>query len=858
MIYSSSFILIEDCHVDERIESQPVLQRLAVSGRLGEPEPYDVKVLWQGATSPFAVFKCCETNPRVSQLRHALQTSGKIPLDCQASFMVHGEPLNVTQESFCGLQVFGITRPLYVFLAIDPRKTSQTLNENNQHRDTDCEHENLKNTVRQVLAKLVTLCGRHILTDVMNCMERSMQKPGLSISELEQLLHTSSRRNAQLSEWTRGEIQREIKKLSASESSGTERRIFLSYADLSMCLPKHLSPEAPNLQDSKSVHNATQDFNQLIQNLTKIHNDGLTLQVPRHELRAYASLNPIRQQSLFGQGSKVLSDLSLRGEERLASDVSSSGGYCFFIVKQVPILDILKRLDQDHVGTLKFPDLSKVLRKLHCDAGLSDSRLRTALLRFRKSGDSYDYISLVDAIVPPRSEQELAAAIENVMATIRKSLLRLSYGGSHLQSMFHQLDPSNTGYVALQDLKQAANKDLGLCLSQDQLNEIARRFDPSSCGLLPYGDFVAAVERGFDRWGDVNQLKSLILMRLHDAYFDEDLQAINTTKLFAALDCDGDGRISISDFQQALFSELKKPFKADSGSLNRLYECSLVGRTTASISDSDSKLTMQFSDLDKLIKSSPPKTVSKLQEMLREAVVARWRQGFDNLSSIFFCLTANKEERQTARARDGRVASIDHFICSESLYRGILENFGNLEIRRDEAHLLVTKSLVFPYGYQEFLDLLFPGSAPTIYEAAARIQSALKKRSLSDMVMRRCFETFDPDHSGSISKEDFINGVLSLDIGLSRLSISKLLNSGLIRQDHSLSCITYDEFIRFALQSADVHVQETTEPVKPNTVLLGIGKTCCQPHITAAGNHQASVTQNKNTSQVQAYLARPF
>ncbi|GBG33441.1 Calcium-binding protein CML19 [Hondaea fermentalgiana] len=812
--------------------------------KLGDPAHWDIKVYWEGAQSPFASLKCLTMNPKVSQLRSTLISTGKIPSETEVTFLVPGSgPLNPLQESLCGIGVFGSARPLQINMRLQGNHASRYA----QNAETQALLSNVKGEgtsleeVSSILAKLVAQCGRKVLTVLLARVEKEASGE-ITFAELKAVIEGALERlQGPTTSMLREDVVRAFGRLGADQN---ER---ISYAQLVQCLPKHLQTKSERI--SSACQEAEQDLAHLCDKLADLHRDGLHRRIARHELIQACNAST----TAHGEGPFLHPGLGVRGE------VEGNGALVTFVARHVPLYAILGESDKPKAGTLSFETLAAHLRRWECVGALEKARLRSALSRFHVSGNAYDYVGLLEHAIP-RTKEERSALLEDTLSRVQTELLRLSFAGARLQQLFAKLDPRSTGSINAQDFGAFLRHDLGIPLSSEQINQVLYRFDPEYKGKIVYGDFVAMLERGHDRWASIPALTRTISIALHNAFFDQETRSVNLARAFESLDTDGDGIVSASDLQRSLL-RFEPSVETNVPSLHRVIECLQGGSggmpAAGAPAPSSRTAGLGVTGLTKLLQSAPQRSIDQLREILRSAILATWRKGTHNLREIFVLLA-----EPAASTPSVPESEADRVMTADSLRQGAKAGL-DLQLRRDEAFRMIYEGVAKPHDYTAFIDFVFPAAAPTLHDVAARIQRALKRKSLAGIAIRRFFEIFDPSGSGAISEPDFERGVMRLGLGLSRADVSKLLASGLIRQDLHSRRISYDEFVRFALQSASSQVRDApSQGVLPPHVesQSAMSKQSLVPLPTATTAVHNTIDPATTSAQVKRYYlaSRPF
>ena len=423
------------------------------------------------------------------------------------------------------------------------------------------------------------------------------------------------------------------------------------------------------------------------------------------------------------------------------------------------VISAFKRLDENCDGSLSPQELVAGTAAMGLSLTTSEVKAIFTLADVNQDGE-VNYTEFVSALYPVAADG---------LAKLKNSLKDISC----VRQAFKRFDADGDGEISLQELKSGANS-VGK-FTDGELSAIFAIGDIDNDGKISFPEFakmiipsadekisqlkktigsannVAAAFKKFDTNNDGNISSQELAKGLKSTGLNFTDQEVNV--VFAIGDLDGDGEISLAEFEHLLgtgvsfgrVEDVKAAFfrfdKDNDGSIDRNELRSMLAATGKTPTDSEVESLFNKGDTDGDGKIDLQEFI-KLMFPLSTETLCKLQKSFKNLKEIKTAF------RKYDTDGDGHITRLE--------LRQVMAKFSELEV--DAVFALGDIDKSGGIDYQEFISLMVPSAPLTIKKLSAQF------KSVADI--KAAFKRFDVNGDGQVSRDELRNGMRLSDADL--------------------------------------------------------------------------------------------
>jgi len=700
------------------------------------------ELFWAESKTPFSRLQVNDSS-RVSVLREHLENEGILPTGKQIVFLINEEPLSKTQERFCGMNVFQLKGGAFqIYLQIGVSSTS--ISPNNTSRDL--------NPLQSMFIRITRTASRIAVVQLFEEFDL------LNTDKVDSRINMPQLKDY----WTRSSISAKekfdmIQVLDAME--------YLTCEEIYRCIPL---PVRQSMSGRNSRNDDDDITKRLLGRLADIHHNGFEKIVRYSDLESH--IDSVDKKQAYYSPQIRLSGRVKNHHKKLDK--------CSFAV-EIDLPDYL--IGKNAKPSVAFQQLCDQLNRI--DAGdryleVSIGGLRSALKKFMVQGE-YDVMALLNEAVP-RSATEKADQLESSVSKIRNWSFSTSFGGIQLKQVFQKVDPSRKGFILTSDFVRCIWELCKIKMSFQDIDSLVCSFKTGNS--ISYIEFLAFIERGHEKWDDASKLKERLVSCIRDEFFNDKTGVVDFQKAYQFLNTKSLQRFTIEDFASRISHLVDTSHWKDLGNLDihKSVNTPIFLRMFQDISGFNVRSHIDTNILTKFLSTNQPCHRTRFCNAVKKI----WCEEDLDFIQIYNALSDKNNNNMTASSlKSGSESLLDiHF--------------------RNEEVFSIVKCIHEPRGFHDFMDFMFPSLCPNATDTAVRIRSAIKRKSLGGVFIKNVFNKFDRAGNHLLSVSAFQKGLAELDLGISNKDFEQFLSSGLLKLDSIGRTISYDEFVRFALQPA--------------------------------------------------------
>merc|ERR1719431_43510 len=400
------------------------------------------------------------------------------------------------------------------------------------------------------------------------------------------------------------------------------------------------------------------------------------------------------------------------------------------------VISAFKRFDENCDGALSQQELVAGTKSLGLNLSSSEVKAIFILADVNQDGE-VNYTEFVSALYPVAADG---------IAKLRNSLKDIGC----VRQAFKKFDADGDGEISIQELKAGASS-VGK-FSDGELSAIFAIGDIDNDGKISFPEFARIVLPSADE--KISQLKKTIgtanevsaAFKKFDVNNDGKISSQEVDVIFAVADLDGDGEISLAEFEHLLgtavsfgrVEDVKAAFfrfdKDNDGSIDRTELKSMLAATGKAPTDAEVETLFKKGDIDgdgkidlqefiKLMFPLSTKTLSKLQKSFKS---------MNDIKAAF---------RKYDTDGDGHITRLE--------LRQVMAKFSELEV--DAVFALGDMDKSGGIDYQEFISLMVPDAPNTVKKLASQF------KSVQDI--KAAFKRHDVNKDGQICRDELKNGM---------------------------------------------------------------------------------------------------